>query len=152
VDPDWVDLLVGVDIHPEFLEVAKSRFEDKLPCLQLFCSAMRYIELEPRSIDLIFCGLFFEHVAPKLVIAKMFRWLKPGGVFGTVLQLPDSTERTVSDTGVDSVKVLEPVSSLVEPDNLRDYAESAGFELEDAKTVTLQTGKRFYVVTYRLND
>jgi len=150
VQADVTQLLVGIDINPEYIDVARDRFERRIPNLQLYCSDIKNIVLQPRTLDLVSCGLFFEHVDPKLVIAKVFRWLKPGGVFGTVLQLPSETGRSVSDTTIESVKALEPVARLVDPKTLDHLAESAGFRLLDGKTVTLEVGKSFRVLVYRL--
>jgi len=150
IQNDITKLLVGIDFNPEYVDTARHRFSGLIPELQLFCSDIMSIELEPRSFDLVSSGLFFEHVDPKSVIAKVFRWLKPGGVLTTVLQLPSKTGESVSDTGIESMKVLEPVAKLVAPELLTDLAESAGFHLQNAKTVTLNTGKSFRVLVYRL--
>lgn len=150
VRPDDTELLVGIDINPEYVDVARSRFQDEIPNMQLFCSDITNIELEPRSMDLVWCGLFFEHVDPKLVVAKVFRWMRQGGVLGTVLQLQPESGSSVSDTGIESMKQLEPVSQLIEPKVLTDIAQSAGFLEEVAKTVTLDTGQSFRLLTYRL--
>ena len=152
IQTDITKLLVGIDINPEYLDIARHRFSESIPDLQLFCSDIRNLELESRSLDLVSCGLFFEHVDPKLVVAKVFRWLKPGGVFATVLQLPSKTGETVSGTGIESMKLLESVAELVAPEFLTELAESAGFHLLDVKTVTLETGKSFRVLTYRLKS
>ena len=152
VEADVTGLLVGIDINPEYLDVARSRFEAKIPNLQLFCSDVSKIVLEPRTIDLVSCGLFFEHVDPELVIAKVLRWLKPGGVFGTVVQLSSATGRSVADTGIESVKALESSARLIDPQLLRDLAEKAGFHQLETKTVALETGTSFQVLVYRLKS
>ena len=84
------------------------------------------------------------------MIAKVFRWLKPRGVLSTVVQLQSDTGESVSDTGVESMKVLEPFAKLVAPEFLTELAESAGFQLQNATTTTLKTGKSFRVLTYRM--
>lgn len=150
VQTDVTELLVGVDINSEYLDVARTRFANKLPNLQLVCSDISNIEIEPRSLDLVSCGLFFEHVDPQLVISKVYRWLKPGGILGTIVQLPSETGLSVEDTGIESVKALEPVSRLVDPETLSEMAETAGFVEIEAKTKTLETGKSFRVLVYRL--
>ena len=150
IQAEVTNLVVGIDINPEYLDVARERFKEQSWDLQLFCSDIKNIELEPRSFDLVSCGLFFEHADPSMVIAKVFRWLKPRGVLSTVVQLPSDTGESVSDTGIKSVKLLEPVAKLVAPDILTDLAESAGLQLQNATTTTLSTGKSFRVLTYRM--
>ena len=150
VRAEVTNLVVGIDINPEYVDVARERFGKRDWDLQLFCSDIRNIELEPRSFDLVSCSLFFEHSDPPLVIAKAFRWLKPRGVLSTVVQLPSETGRSVSDTAIKSVRALEPVAKLVEPNTLTDLAQSAGFTLQNAATTTLATGKSFRVLSYRM--
>ena len=145
-------LLVGVDINPKYLEVARQRHCENIPGMQLFCSDIKNIELAPRSFDLVSCGLFFEHTDPELVVAKAFRWLKPGGVLGTVLQLANDSGNTVTDTGVDSIRSLESVTRLVSPDQLTQYAEKAGFRLLSKERLDLDTGKSFNTLVYRMKS
>jgi len=144
--------LVGIDINPEYVNVARRRFSESIPGLQLLNYDLSDIELEPRSLDLVSCGLFFEHTDPSMVLEKVVQWLKPGGVLATVLQLPIETGESVSDTGIESVKVLEPFAELVSPMRLTELAESTGFRLLSNKTVTLATGKSFRVLVYRLRS
>jgi ubiquinone/menaquinone biosynthesis C-methylase UbiE len=152
IQAEVTKLVVGIDINSEYINVARDRFRERSWNLQLFCSDIKNIELEPRSFDLVSCALFFEHVEPSLVVAKALRWLKARGVLSTVIQLPSDTGKSVSDTGIESIKVLEPVTKLVAPDTVTDLAESAGLQLENATTTTLETGKSFRVLTYRMKS
>ena len=132
------------------MDIARRRFGERIQNLEFLVSDIAKVELEPHSFDLISCGLFLEHVDPGVVLPKVQSWLKPGGVLATVLQLPTAAGETVSDTGITSLKILEPFAKLVSPEELETMAELMGFTLIESETVTLETGKSFCVVAYRL--
>ena len=142
--------VIGIDIHPEYIEITRQRYSDQIANLQLFCSDIKNIELAPRSVDLVWCGLFFEHVDPKLSIGKIRHWLKRGGVLATVLQLPGELQTTVTSTGIESLKLLEPTTRLIEPDQLNALVKSAGFNPLEDREETLVTGKRFRALSFQL--
>ena len=67
-----------------------------------------------------------------------------------VLQLPASDAGNVSHSPFTSVSCLEPVINLIEPDDLRSLARSAGLVEAQATTETLESGKQFYLARYVL--
>lgn len=150
VRPERVRRLVGLDINREYLEVCRERYAARIPGLELVCADLASFELEPRSMDLVHAALFLEYVDPAVVVEKASRWLRPLGLFTVVLQRPSVKGGTVSETGYTSLKILEPVISLVAPESLSGLAGRYGFLEARSKSVTLESGKTFFVGVYRL--
>jgi SAM-dependent methyltransferase len=60
---DWI----GLDLHPG-------------PCVDVVCDAMLYKPSE--QVDRVVCCEVFEHTSHwREIIASVFGWLKPGGIF-----------------------------------------------------------------------
>jgi len=148
IDTTITRCVIGIDINPEYLRVLQSRFAQQIPGLKLLCSDITECELEPRSIDLVHCALVLEYVEPTIVIEKAASWLRPGGCMSVVLQLASPGRDKVTDTGFESVKRLQPVMRLVEPDELGRIAGTAGLRETSSRVDTLESGKQFHVGLY----
>jgi SAM-dependent methyltransferase len=151
IDPDVTKRIVGIDISDAYLDVARRRFAARLPGLELICSDVLDVELDPERCDLIAASLFFEYIDPAAVLRQCARWLRPGGVLVTVLQLPCDASPAVSTTSITSVRSLEPIMRLVPPDRFEAEAREAGFTPIDARTEMLDSGKPFHVTSLRRN-
>jgi len=150
IRPERVRRLVGLDINQEYLNVCRDRYGGRIPGMEFVCADVASFELEPRSMDFIHAALFLEYVDPAIVIEKASRWLKSRGIFATVLQLPSESCGAVSDTGFTSLKTLEPVITLVEPEQLERILQRHGFSRVKSARKALESGKEFFVGVYRL--
>lgn len=144
-----VGRVVAVDVNPAYLEVIRARHAGSLPGLELLCADIAACDLEPDAFDLVSCALLLEYVEPAAVVARVSRWLAPTGVLSTVLQLPSPGHGTVSETPFASLKRLERVMRLVDPQHLTALAQGFGLSLSASRIATLDSGKRFFVAEYR---
>ena len=149
VDPRRVKRVVGVDINPAYLDLARSRHGERLPGLELVCGDIASCELPHSYFDLVYAALVFEYLDPAVVVERIAEWLAPGGVAGALLQLPSASCGTVSETPFQSVRVLEPHIRLVDPAVLRALFARRGFDEIRSGTETLEGGKRFFLGIYR---
>jgi SAM-dependent methyltransferase len=152
VRPERVRRLVGLDINQEYLDICRERYAASIPGLELVCADLAAFELEPASMDLVHAALFLEYVDPAAVVEKASRWLTPAGLLTVVVQRPTATGGTVSETGYTSLKILEPVITLVAPESLGGLAGRYGFLEVRSKNVALESGKSFFVGAYRLEE
>ena len=105
-----------------------------------------------RAYELVHCALVLEYVDPDVVLAKIARWLSPNGVLVVVLQLHSPEAKAVTETGYDSLKLLEPLMKLHEPDDIRQRAIAVGL-LESASQIEcLESGKQFYIGHFRFDE
>jgi len=149
VDPGRVKRVVGVDINPAYLDLARSRHGERLPGLELVCGDIASCGLSPSSFDLVYAALVFEYLDPAAVVGRIAEWLAPGGVAAALLQLPSASCGKVSETPFRSVRILEPHIRLVDPAVLRALFAGYGFGEVRSGTETLEGGKRFFLGIYR---
>jgi SAM-dependent methyltransferase len=148
IDPARVRRVVGVDVNPEYLEIARRRFAPRIPGLELIRADLSAADLEPGSCDLIHAALVLEYAAPEIVVPKAAAWLAPGGVFSVVLQLP-ADSGMVTETAFASLRSLEQTMRLVDPSELAELTRANGLVEIRARKVTLPSGKPFFVAVHR---
>jgi hypothetical protein len=141
--------VIGIDIHPEYLDTLRERFAHRLPNLELICADVRDPALDFHSLDLVHCALLLEYVRPEEVVGKLAGWLRRGGTLSVVLQLPLGEHAPVTETPFTSVRVLEPCLHLVPPERLGELTAAAGLRAVRRRIDTLPTGKQFFVALYR---
>ena len=82
--PSWK--LFGIEMSEDAAKVARSRCG-----AEVFVGDILDAHFAPASFDAITCFNVFEHVyAPREVLAKIAEWLKPGGIFYTMMPNIDS--------------------------------------------------------------
>lgn len=152
LNPDLTTRITAVDINPEYLAVAAQRHSGLLPGLELLQADLQTDELEEAAYTLIFAGLLFEYIEPALLLPKIGRWLQPGGVLVTVLQLPEEHNQPITPTGIESLQQLRPLLKLVQPALFNQSAAAAGLKQIGASQVPLPGGKGFLVGEYRRSN
>jgi SAM-dependent methyltransferase len=150
LDPAVTKSIVGIDINPLYLGILFRRFGRRLPGLTLVCADMNAWECPPASADLLHCALVLEYVDPDPFVARVARWLKPGGLLSVVLQLPSRAPGNVTLTPFTSVRRLESIVTLRNPHELTALALRSGLRLHRADVRSLLTSKTFFVALYRL--
>jgi len=148
IDPAITQRVTGVDINPHYLRVLRTRFGLTIPGLQLVCADLATCELERESFDLVHCALVLEYLEPSVVIERAAGWLRPPGILVVVLQLPSAKSAKVSETQYKSLKRLEPIMKLVEPETVQRVAAEAGLSEVRAFKEMLESGKEFFVGHY----
>ena len=141
--------VVAVDINPRYLEILRDRYGAALPGLEIVCADLPRCEIESGSLDLVWAALIFEYVDPKSLLQQAAAWLAPGGTVSAVLQLPVAGHSAVTETPFASLKQLEPILELVDPEELDRLAQLCGLRPESSRTAALVTGKAFHEADYR---
>ncbi len=149
IDPCVNKRVVAVDINPRYLDILQDRFQSLIPGLECICADVVTCELEAELYDLVHCALIFEYLEPGSLIEKINLCLRKDGILVVVLQLPSPKSGRVTKTEFKSLKRLEPIMRLVEPEYLKGLLDEAGFVESQAYTKTLETEKEFYIGHYR---
>jgi SAM-dependent methyltransferase len=139
-----VERVVGIDLNPDYLAVARDRHRGRFPRLELLAGDL----LDPAfrledPVDLAFAGLFFEYVDVAAALAKVRALLNPGGRLGAVLQLPNETIAEVTPTPYRSLERLGGLMALADPDRFAALAGAAGYRLAGSNLSRLASGKAF---------
>ncbi|MEZ6091592.1 MAG: class I SAM-dependent methyltransferase, partial [Pirellulaceae bacterium] len=145
VNAENVTRVMAVDLNPAYVAIARDRYAQRLPQLELVQSDILDCDFADGAFDLIHCALLLEYVDPVAALAKIARWVAQDGVLVIVLQLDSPNAQRVSETGCDSLKLLEPVMTLHEPDAIAMIAGESGLVESHRDVRTLASGKRFYV-------
>jgi len=137
-----------IDLNPEYLEILRQRYQASVKGLQIVQTDLETCMLEDSAYSLIFSGLVFEYVDPQILLPKIAQWLRADGVLVTVLQLPAEKSAPVSESRYASLKTLAPIMKLIAPSQFKSIANGVGLREAEARTVTLESGKPFYIGTY----
>ena len=149
VNPGNTKRVTAVDINPEYLEILRQRYERCVPGLEIVAADLERCELDNKAYSLVFTGLIFEYLNPRILIIKIANWLCSSGIMVTVLQLPAEHTGKVTKTPYTSLKLLDPIMKLVSPEELKSQAKDGGLREIRARTATLKSNKSFYIGTYK---
>jgi hypothetical protein len=152
VDPLVTQRLVGVDLNPEYLAIARDRHARLGTALELVCGDVARCDLGAGSLDIVFAGLVLEYVEPAEVLHRMAGWLAPGGILGVVIQLPCDSCPEITPTRYASVQGLGEVMRLVEPAEVLARAGEAGLVHAGGREVPVAHGKRFRFKVFRREE
>jgi 2-polyprenyl-3-methyl-5-hydroxy-6-metoxy-1,4-benzoquinol methylase len=152
IEAGQVERVVGIDINAEYIEAARARHAGRLACLELHAADVQSKSLRFEPVELIYAALLFEYVDVPSALATLRRNCAPRGLLATVLQLFGADQVAVSPSPYGSLGLLAPALRLVTPAELSRHAGTTGFALEDSKTITLSSGKRFELQSFRPID
>lgn len=142
-----VQRVVGIDLNPDYLAVARARHQGRFQRLELFARDLLDPDFQlEEPVDLAFAGLFFEYVDVAGALAKIRPLLDPGGRLGAVLQLPSETIAEVTPTPYRSLERLGGLMALVDPDRFAALAGAAGYRVVESGRTCLASGKAFQEV------
>lgn len=148
IDTHETNQITAIDINPDYLETLRKRYQHTIPNLEIIEANLDELELNNRSYTLIFAGLLFEYVSPRTLVAKIAKWLETTGVMVVVLQPHDLDIMKVSDTPYSSLQQLNSIMNLISEVDFKVMAKESGMMEIEGKTVTLESGKSFYVGAY----
>jgi len=146
--PATVKRVVGVDINPNYIASASSRYLGRIPGLEFHIADIQAAPLPFAPVDLVFAALVFEYVTLPAALGNLARVCLPGGRLVAVLQQASAHVHAVSSSPYTSVQVLALLMRLVPPPELTQCALSSGFALESERTVALKSGKEFVIQVY----
>jgi SAM-dependent methyltransferase len=136
---DW--RLCGIEMSAESARMAEQRTG-----AEVFVGEILDASFPPESFDVITCFDVFEHLyEPRLVMARVSEWLKPGGIFYVLVPNVDSAEGRVFGSywhGLELPRHLFHYS----PASLKFLLESAGLRevsLETRRNPAVGTSLRY---------
>jgi ubiquinone/menaquinone biosynthesis C-methylase UbiE len=150
ISSEVTERVVGVDINPDYVLHARTRFDHRIPQLELLVGDVQEDELAFAPVELVFAGLLFEYVDPEAVLAKVRAMLCQGGILLTVLQLPSAAIAQITPSPFASLGALSSVMRLVPPRRLGQLAEALGYQETETQTLEAAGGKAFQVQAFRL--
>ena len=149
IDPAVTRRVVGIDINPSYLGVARTRFLSSHPMLELLEKDFTSETFAIDPVSLVFAALVFEYVSVREAVRNISRSLTPGGVLVAALQLPSLTSTPVTKTRFKSLEALGPIMNLVSPQEFSLACFHNGLREVRQTRIPLKQGKEFWVGFYR---
>ena len=143
IDTSVTKRIRAIDINKEFLEVSLKRHCHRLSGLVTHNLNLRENEIEINPVDLVFAGLIFEYIDPKILSPKIRKITKSSGIVVVVIQSTSSETDFVSNTKYNSLSELAKISVEVSDTNLYRQFSKEGFKQVNKKTTDLRNGKKF---------
>jgi ubiquinone/menaquinone biosynthesis C-methylase UbiE len=134
-------MVVGVDINPAYIEIARARFTTLGSRLHLVNGDVMEVELPAVPFDLVHAALLLEYVEPLSLLRRIHRWLSPEGTCSVVTQEPVPGGAEVSSSGFLSLGILAGRMFLRNAEEVVALAAEAGFRLMRQRATTLPNGK-----------
>lgn len=144
-----VSRVVGLDINPEYIEQARSRYDGRIPGLELYVADIQASDSLFDPVDLIYVALVLEYVDLARTMSVLGRHCKPDGVLAVLSQLPHETMAHVSPSPYASLQLLAPKMRLVSQQELQRQASLAGFAPQSSRTAVSAGGRRFRIDEFR---
>jgi SAM-dependent methyltransferase len=141
VDPAMTEVVAGVDLNPDYLDIARARWGALGPRLHLVRGDVLQAELPPGPYDLVHAALLLEYVEPNALLRRIHQWLSPDGTCSLVTQDPAPGVGAVSSTGYESLQSLRHLIALRTAEEVAHLADHAGFRLVSRQAVRWPTGK-----------
>jgi hypothetical protein len=147
VDRRSIRRILGVDIHPGYLESVREHYPE-LP-LKLVCMDLQRETLDEPPVQLVHAALVFEHAGTDQCLRNAVSLVRDDGFLSVVLQLPSNADTPVSQTSVLSMQQLIGHFRFVDPGNLIAAVGGFGFSLFYELRHELPAGKSFWLGIFK---
>ncbi|MDX2154127.1 MAG: class I SAM-dependent methyltransferase [Bryobacteraceae bacterium] len=142
LDTEVTRRIVGVDIHPEYLEAVRRRFPN-LP-LTLFPADLRSGRVPAEPVDLVHAALIFEHAGSEECLRSAASLVAAGGHLSVVLQLPADSAAQPPQIGSGPMKAVKEWFRHVDPVEFKQRLALLGFSPVEERRRALPAGKAFW--------
>lgn len=151
IDTEKTQRVVCVDINPHYVEQTHTRFGKRVPHLESIVGDIQTDDFAFAPVDLVFAGLFFEHVDVAVALVRIRPMLTQSGVLITAVQLPSAEIPEVTPSSFISLNALSSTMRFVLPESLTRLAVARGYCEITTRTVRATGGKRFQVQAFQLD-
>jgi trans-aconitate methyltransferase len=145
-----VQRVVGIDINDRYVKIARRRFEETVPGLELHVADIQLQHEIFKPVELLYVALVLEYVDLRAALANLRRHCTTGGMLATLTQMPHATLKPVSTSPYTSLLKLGDIMRLVDAGELVPQAAQFGFELLRESTLASSAGKQFKLHVFKL--
>ncbi|MBL8216722.1 MAG: class I SAM-dependent methyltransferase [Bryobacterales bacterium] len=139
--------IVGVDIHPEYLEAVRERHPE-LPLTLLCADLQRELPVQ-EPVQMVHAALVFEHAGMDGCLRNAVDLVAGQRYLTVVLQLPSRSQAGVAPTGFASIQNLKENFRLIEPSEFCSVVSAMGLALVRERECALAGGKSFWMGIFR---
>ena len=120
--------------------------------LELYCADIEGDIPALRPVHMVYAALVFEYVDLAKALKNLRGLCLSNGILAALLQLPKEGAASVSPSPFVTLKELSSIMRLVPPNDFRKVAEGLGFGFLSGKLITLESGKQFSLLIFKLLD
>ncbi len=142
IDINTTKTVYGIDVNKSYLEETKKRFGEKIKQLVLVNADISNSNESFLRADFVWAALIFEYID----IQKGFEFIANniGESAKLIITIQSNNgNQSVSQTGVESIKLVKETFKIVDKDNLQVNALTIGFDLIGSEENILPNGKSF---------
>lgn len=140
IDTVQTSCVYGVYINQVYLSECKNRYASRIENLILINHDLNRKEVLPFKVDLILAGLIFEYIELENGLNQIDSCLHQGGSLVVILQKNNGVT-SVSNSGVDSVKQVGKVFSLVDEETFEKKINTLNYIRTNRTENFLPNGK-----------
>jgi hypothetical protein len=133
----WV---IGVDINPDYLNTALSRYQTAIPNLKLLNLDISHYSESICNADFVWAALILEYTGIEKALSFCKNNMHKNADLLVSIQA-NNHQQSVGATGIESIKNVEEIFSIVDPGKLAIAAEESGFALIGKEENFLPGGK-----------
>lgn len=143
---DWssVKSVTALDINANYLDVVRQKYGHH-PQLKIINADLQYWDSDSIKFDMIYAALVFEYVNVSTVLKMFYKSMHSRSRLITILQNESALQSKVSQTEYTSLEKLNSIMHLVNISDFEKILHQYGFEINDKKIITLNSGKIFSV-------
>lgn len=148
IDLERTKSVYGIDINNSYLEETRKRFGEKIKQLVLVNSDIAISNESFVKADFVWAALIFEYID----IQRGFEFINnnSGNSAKLIITIQSNNgNQSVSQTGVESIKAVKDIFTIVDADYLRSVAQMSGFELIGSEENIMPNGKS--LLTYEFS-
>lgn len=143
--------IVGIDINPHYVEITRSRFSKYFSQLEVYADDIGNLRSKIVPVELIVAALILEYVDMASAINTMKNLCVPDGKLVILLQNPAEKIQPVSPSPCTNLEILAPFMRLKKAGDVVSSCQAAGFALLASHQIALESGKRFSILTFKLD-
>lgn len=150
ISPKVTTRVVGIDINPGYIGACGTRFDGRIPGLELIVGDIENNTFDFAQVELVYAALVLEYIDVSSALKRIRPMLTPNGILATVVQLPNPIALAVTPSPFEHVQALRRVMHLVSPAVLKSLAAREGLEPTSSRLVPSRAGKEFQIQTFQM--
>jgi len=151
IDINITNQVFGIDINKKYLHETNERFNKDIPNLNLINLDISSTPKKIASVNLIWAALIFEYVETQKCFEFINHNIQNNGFLIVTIQANNGVP-SVSQTGIETIKLVGKIFKLVDPNDLLSVADKFGFKKIDFEENILPNNKSLKTYTFLKTD
>ena len=148
IDQKTTKNVYAIDINPNYIELTKEKFENKINNLITYNIDIEKDELVFTDVDLFFIALVLEYIEPEKALERIIPTLNKNGILVIIIQ-KSKQNSIVSKTKYKSLESLSQILKEIDEIKLDECIRKKTMKLVERKEIKLNKSKSFILLSYK---